>query len=521
MSLERIFSTLTITIPKINPQYMVDQKELNWKMREILIDWLIEVDEETDGRSTFTIFTAVNILDRYLEKVTVSRTALQTVGCACLAIASKFHNIEGDPTHYSAQLYVTMADNSFSIEKFVQTEKDVLKKVNFDLVVDNPVYHIEKSYDTLSTKKFAIYLARLTLQHYQFIKYTPREIALACLGKGKSVLMEEIDMMYKGMKTSKTQAAYKQADYGPYTHSDKNFEEEEETMFPPNKVYLTFPPISRYKNLKRLGSGAYGTVYRGNDSYTGKIVAIKKSPWDPSYGLSYASIREISLLKEFPHRNIVSLFDVCFEPGYICIIMEYMEGTLSAYIKGKGNDPDKNRKVIEQIIEGVAHLHRKNIIHRDLKPGNILVNNTDLTVKIADFGLARYYNGDKMSTDYFTIWWRPPEIMLGETDYTKTSDCWSLGCIIAHIINGKLLFSEETEESMIDKIFELFPTPESDYYEDLPGWNNYERITTGKDIREIINSSDETLINIVKKLLDTDPNTRMTAEEALEMIKKV
>ena len=117
-----------------------------------------------------------------------------------------------------------------------------------------------------------------------------------------------------------------------------------------------------------------------------------------------------------------------------------METDLHNVIKA-GILKDVHKKyIIYQLLKGIKYIQSADIIHRDLKPSNLLIN-SECLVKIADFGLARSVNQsedrDTIMTEYVaTRWYRAPEIVLGSNKYSKAVDMWSVGCILAELING-------------------------------------------------------------------------------------
>lgn len=153
------------------------------------------------------------------------------------------------------------------------------------------------------------------------------------------------------------------------------------------------------------------------DLQTNEIVALKKIRvlFDKE-GLSGIALREISLLKELDHPNIVRMKEVILLPGNINIILEYLPYNLGHYIESMGpNDsiqPNYIKMIMHQLLEGVAGMHTKRIIHRDIKPHNLLLSGDGRVLKIADFGLARKLAlpNRPYSVEVCTLWYRAPEI---------------------------------------------------------------------------------------------------------------
>lgn len=114
------------------------------------------------------------------------------------------------------------------------------------------------------------------------------------------------------------------------------------------------------------------------------------------------------------------------------------------------------KNLFSQILNGVYLLHQKDIIHRDLKPENILINNQGI-VKLADFGLARELPKDEsllMTKNVCTIWYRSPELLYGCSQYGKEIDIWSLGCILAELLQKLPVFSALGQITMLCQITE-------------------------------------------------------------------
>jgi serine/threonine protein kinase len=166
--------------------------------------------------------------------------------------------------------------------------------------------------------------------------------------------------------------------------------------------------------------------------------------------------RQFNILSSLDHKNIIKLSDNFIHKGNDCIIFEYFEKDLLKFIKN--SKLILNEKVlaiiIKEILDGIEYLHYKGVIHRDLKPENILVNKKGELV-IADFDLARYLNGESMSKGVATIYYRPPEIFYGSTNYSFSLDIWSLGCLIVELILKEPIFKGKSEFEVMYKIYEV------------------------------------------------------------------
>jgi CTD kinase subunit alpha len=132
----------------------------------------------------------------------------------------------------------------------------------------------------------------------------------------------------------------------------------------------------------------------------------------------------------------------------------------------------------QQMLQGLSYLHFKGIIHRDLKASNILVNSQG-QLKLADFGLARFYN-KRRKVDYtnrvITLWYRPPELLFGATVYGPEVDMWSAGCIFLELFVKKPTFQGNDEIHQLETIFQVLGTPSTDQWPNLPGLPWYELV---------------------------------------------
>ena len=155
-------------------------------------------------------------------------------------------------------------------------------------------------------------------------------------------------------------------------------------------------------------------------------------------GISALVLREISLLSEIDHPNVIPLVDIAHSETAVTMIFEFVERDLSHLLEVLTSHLDalSVKGLTFQMVRGCAYIHEKNILHRDIKPQNLLVNNKGV-LKITDFGLARAagVRTSSHSTDVVTLWYRAPDLLLGNAHYSFSVDLWSLGCVFAEIIS--------------------------------------------------------------------------------------
>lgn len=201
--------------------------------------------------------------------------------------------------------------------------------------------------------------------------------------------------------------------------------------------------MDRYQVLDRVGKGTYGVVYKAKDKKTSESVALKTISLIEEEGIPSTAIREIALLKFLKHQNIVVMHDVIHMMDKLTMVFEYLEFDLKKYLDAcnAGLDIITVKSLLYQLLQGLAFCHKQKVLHRDLKPANLLLNRSGI-LKLADFGLARSFAMDvsALKHEIITVWYRGPELLLGEVDYSTEVDLWSVGCIFAEMVNGSPLF---------------------------------------------------------------------------------
>ena len=239
-------------------------------------------------------------------------------------------------------------------------------------------------------------------------------------------------------------------------------------------------------------------VFKGRDKVTGKVLALKQIRLEQDEeGIPSTAIREISLLRDLRHQNVVALLDVVHEDGKLHLIFEYLDSDLKKHMEASPGhyDPKVLKKYLYQMLSGIAHCHSHRILHRDLKPQNLLIGQSeewgerdgtsaDHVLKLADFGLARAFGIPirQYTREVITLWYRAPEILLGCKQYSTPVDLWSIGCIFAEMAMLKPLFPGDSEIDELFKIFQILGTPSEETWRgvrQLPGTSVLAWFTVG------------------------------------------
>ncbi|OAD56296.1 Cyclin-dependent kinase 20 [Eufriesea mexicana] len=285
--------------------------------------------------------------------------------------------------------------------------------------------------------------------------------------------------------------------------------------------------MDRYIITGKIGKGAQGIVLKAYDVETEKDVALKKLFLkNIDNGISTSIIREIKILQQLKHLNVIELLDA-FPVGLdFIMVFEYMPTGLWEIIKD--NDilltPVQVKIYTKMILEGIAYIHEKNIIHRDLKPANLLINEKGI-LKIADFGLGRllWKNVTKpYSHQIATRWYRAPELLYGARYYTSAIDMWSIGCIFGELLNKSPLFPGETDIEQLAIVLKYLGSPTSETWPDLSILPDYNKITfpyhKGIVWERIIEDTEPEAIDLISKILIYNSSKRLSASEALRHV---
>ncbi|XP_063806541.1 cyclin-dependent kinase 15, partial [Pseudophryne corroboree] len=264
------------------------------------------------------------------------------------------------------------------------------------------------------------------------------------------------------------------------------------------KKGLSFGNASSYLNLEKLGEGSYATVYKGISRINGQLVALKVISMKAEEGVPFTAIREASLLKGLKHANIVLLHDIIQTRETLTFVFEYVHTDLSHYMSQHpgGLLPYNVRLFMFQLLRGLAYIHHQHILHRDLKPQNLLISYLG-ELKLADFerafgditfatqvvkistseaGLARAKSipSQTYSSEVVTLWYRPPDVLLGATDYSSDLDIWGAGCIFIEMLQGYPAFSGVSDVcEQLEKIWSVIGLPREDTWPGVSQLPNY------------------------------------------------
>lgn len=290
----------------------------------------------------------------------------------------------------------------------------------------------------------------------------------------------------------------------------------------PTKVFGQIE--DRFTKFEAIGSGAYGVVFKARDRRDQSVVALKKIKLNNSDtdedGVPSSSLREIGLLKDLKHPNVLRLLDVQICETNLYLVFEHLDLDLKKLLDRHkcGLPPLLVKTYMWQLLQGLAYCHAHRVLHRDLKLQNLLVDRKG-NIKLADFGLARSI-GLPIRTythEVVTLWYRSPELLLKTTHYGPSVDLWSLGCIFAEMQTNRTLFPGDSEIDQIYRIFRTLGTPDEvswPSFRDMPEYRHFAKFK-GRGVESYIGNDDPQAVDLLGKFLTYDPANRISAKQAL------
>lgn len=283
----------------------------------------------------------------------------------------------------------------------------------------------------------------------------------------------------------------------------------------------------RYRKTEFLGEGQFATVFKAEDTEDDdRIVAVKKikigGKSEVRDGINRTALREIKLLQELSHPNIIGLRDVLGHKSNISLIFDFMDTDLEVIIRDPSIllTPGHIKAYSIMALQGMEYLHSNWILHRDLKPNNLLLDKNGV-LKITDFGLAKAFGSPNrvLTHQVVTRWYRSPELLFGARLYGTGVDLWAMGCIIAELLLRVPFLPGDTDLGQLTKIFEVCGTPSEDAWPGvthLPDYVSFKEMP-GIPFREIFSAATDDLLRLLTWCFVLDPSKRCTATQALKL----
>ncbi|CAO1298665.1 unnamed protein product [Diamesa tonsa] len=294
---------------------------------------------------------------------------------------------------------------------------------------------------------------------------------------------------------------------------------------------------NKYLRVAKIGQGTFGEVFKARNRNDNKFVAMKRVLMEnEKEGFPITALREIRILQLLKHENVVNLIEICRQTAnknniyksIFFLIFDFCEHDLAGLLSNVNVkfNLGEIKKVMQQLLNGLYYIHQNKILHRDMKAANVLITKSGV-LKLADFGLARAFsvskNGqpNRYTNRVVTLWYRPPELLLGDRNYGPSVDMWGAGCIMAEMWTRSPIMQGSTEQQQLVFCAQLCGSFTPDVWpglERLEFFNKMELPPNHKrKVKERLKPyvKDSYALDLLDKLLVLNPAARVDADAAL------
>ncbi|XP_022901989.1 cyclin-dependent kinase 9 [Onthophagus taurus] len=294
----------------------------------------------------------------------------------------------------------------------------------------------------------------------------------------------------------------------------------------------------KYEKVTKIGQGTFGEVFKARDkSNVKKFVALKKVLMDnEKEGFPITALREIRILQLLKHENVVNLIEICKTKASqvnryrstFYLVFDFCEHDLAGLLSNVNVkfSLGEIKKVMQQLLNGLYYIHSNKILHRDMKAANVLITKNGV-LKLADFGLARAFSVSKLGVPnrftnrVVTLWYRPPELLLGERNYGPPVDLWGAGCIMAEMWTRSPIMQGNSEQQQLMFICQLCGSITPQVWPGVENLELYKKMELPQQQKRKVKErlkyylKDPYACDLLDKLLILDPSKRIDADAAL------
>ena len=259
--------------------------------------------------------------------------------------------------------------------------------------------------------------------------------------------------------------------------------------------------INKYDKQMKIGQGTFGEVFYAKCRRTRRPVALKKVKMElEKEGFPITALREIRILQLLRHENVVRLYEICRskptlynrERGSIYMVFEFCEHDLAGLLSNpEVKFPlEEIKDIIRQLFHAISYLHKNNVLHRDMKASNIFITREG-KLKLGDFGLARAIAANKLQPGKYTnrvvtLWYRAPELLLGDRNYSFPIDLWGVGCIMAEMWIRSPILQGTAEQHQLTLISCLCGSINTRVWPDVERLELFSKVVLKEETRKVV-----------------------------------